>query len=363
MKFNLNFFDIGKQNGIDLIIITLFGVCEMWYRRNLFITAVFFALLVVLSGCADQEAEYEVNNEDYIILRLAESESAGYPSALADLEFARLVEEKSGGRIMVKVYDSSQLGNEKSVAEQVHFGGIDLARVGLESLTEYDADIEVATLPFIFKDVEHMWEVIEGQAGESFEQNLVKENIICLCWYEGGARHFYCSKGSIYDEEGLLDFKINLDYGQKTMEAFSFLGVSFVPAEQDEIYSLLEDGKLDGIEGNIINYFNNKYYEVAKYVTLDAHSYIPEVLIISRTTMIQLSKSDQEILEQAALEAAQFQRALWEETESSVMSALKGLNVSIYKLSETERESLATDTKPLYKVFDLPFYDQVLRDQ
>ena len=334
----------------------------MWYRIKLFITAVIFSLLAVLGGCADQEAEYEVNNEDYIILRLAESASAGYPSAQADLEFARLVEEKSGGRIMVKVYDSGRLGDERSVAEQVHFGGIDLARVGLESLTEYDANIEVVTLPFVFNDAQHMWSVIEGQTGESIQQDLVKENIICLCWYEGGARHFYCSKGSIFDGESLQDYKMDLDYGQKTMEAFSFLGVSFAPAEQDEIYSLLEDGTLDGIEGNVINYYNNKYYEVAKYVTFDSHSYVPEVLIMSRTTMIQLTKSDQEIIEQAAAQAALFQRELWEETEAGVMNSLKGLDVRLYRLSEKERENLIEEAAPLYEVFDLPFYDKVVTD-
>ena len=160
----------------------------------MFVKRIIVAWIIVLSvfsaGCASKDIGYEVNNENYIILRLAESQPENYPSTQGDIEFARLVEEKSNGRIRIKIYDSGRLGEEESVIEQVHFGGIDLARVDLASLVQYAPEIGVLTLPYVIQDSLHMWSVIEGALGEGIMVSLQKENILNLCWYEGGGNEF-----------------------------------------------------------------------------------------------------------------------------------------------------------------------------
>ena len=204
-----------------------------------------------------------------------------------------------------------------------------------------------------------MWKVIEGPIGDKYKENLQKEKIVCLCWYEGGARYFYNSKRDILSVQDLSGLKISIQNSQRIMDVYSYLGVSLVPTKPNDIYGALQKRYIDGIEDNIISYYSSKYYEVAKYVTYDAHSYIPELIIASRTTMIQLPKSDQELIEEAARESAIFQRNLWKRKESEAIEALKKLNVSFTYVDDKYKNSFFTSVKPFYDLLDMEYYYEI----
>ena len=313
--------------------------------------------LICAGGCARDDNKYIVNDANNIILRMAESQSASYPSTRGDEQFARLVDQKSQGRIQVKIYHSGQLGEEASVIEQVHFGGLDLARVDLAALSQYAPEIAAMTLPYIFDSAEQMWAVIEGPYGQTVQETLQKEKITCLCWYEGGARNFYNSRRPVDDLDDLSGLKLSIPYAQDVMDAYSYLGISLIPTLSGDRYSALKEGSIDGVEENVIIYFNSKYYEVCKYMTLDAHSYLPELIIASRTTLMQLPQSDQELIQEAARESAVFQRKLWAEAEQDVLEALKKLDVSLSVLDNNSREAFLKEATSLYDVMNLDHYE------
>jgi len=322
-------------------------------KNKVIIPIILSILLSVIScSCVNKDIQYNVINENYVILRLAESQFSNYPSTQGDREFARLIELKSEGRIRVEVYDSAKLGEEASVIEQVQFGGIDLARVNLVSLDQYVPEIGIMTLPYMFRSSEHMWKVIEGSIGQSFKESLLKEKIACLCWYEGGAINFYNSKRDIQNVEDLKGLKISSQHSQPVMDAYPYLGISLLSTKSNDIYKSLQKGFIDGVEDNIITYYSSKYYGVAKYVTYDAHSYTPELIIASRTTMIQLPQSDQELIEEAAQESAVFQRKIWADMEIEAMEALKIQKIDITYPSEKYKKEFLAAVKPLYDLVD-----------
>ncbi len=320
-------------------------VAKTWIVISLITIALCF------SGCGNKKESYSVSNGNHIILRLAETQPSNYPSARAAMEFARLVEQKSAGRIKVKVYDSGKLGDETSVVEQVQFGGIDLARVSLSSLAKYSVKAKITMLPYIFRSREHMWQVFDGPIGADINDDLYKEKILCLAWYEGGARSFYNAKKQINSIEDLKGLKISVQRSQTLMDMYSILGVSLVPTQSSGIYNAIQTGFIDGAEGNVVAYYTDKHYETAKYLAYDEHTRIPEVIIASRVATMQLSKTDRAIIEKAARESADLQRRLWLEIELEAFRTFNNLGIVITYADGKSKAEFLEAVQPFYNGF------------
>lgn len=321
------------------------------------ITAV--VTLSAIAGCRSSDNSFHVSDGNQIILRLAEAQPASYPSALGAKEFAKLVEQKTGGRISIKVYDSGRLGDEMSVIEQVQFGGIDLARVSLASLAKYSPKVRLITLPHIFSDSDHMWKVFDGPFGADIADGLRKEKIICLAWYEGGVKSYYNSKKPINTVADLRGLKISVQRSPIIMDIYSDMGISLVPTPSNEMYSALQSRTIDGVEDSLVAYYTSKHYEVAKYFTYDGHARIPEVIIVSRTTMMQFSRADQEIIEQAAKESAILQKKIWLTKEKEAYAALIAMNIRISIADTYSKDILLSFSKPYLDRFDREEVDAI----
>ena len=120
-------------------------------------------LVVVFLACVFAVALVAGNAAAATIMRLAETHPPDYPTTKGDYEFARLVKERSGGRISVEVYHSKQLGEEKAVIEQVQLGAIDMTRVSISVMAAFVRDLDALQLPYLYRDADHMWKVLNGR--------------------------------------------------------------------------------------------------------------------------------------------------------------------------------------------------------
>lgn len=166
--------------------------------------------LGLLSGCGTKTATTTTTTKP-VTLRLADIQAEGYPTILGDKEFAKQVEAKTNGRIKVQVYSGAQLGDEKSTIEQVQFGAIDAIRVGAAPLSEFNKDIGVLVLPYLYKDKDQMFRVLDGPVGDKMFASLqANSKIVGLCWLDAGARNFYNTKRDIKTPNDLKGLKIRV---------------------------------------------------------------------------------------------------------------------------------------------------------
>lgn len=86
-------------------------------------------------------------------LKLSEVHAEGYPTTLADQEFARLVEERTEGRIKIEVYSGGQLyGEETGAIEALQLGDIAFSRVSASPVSSYVPAMNAIQMPYLYKN-------------------------------------------------------------------------------------------------------------------------------------------------------------------------------------------------------------------
>lgn len=242
---------------------------------------------------------------------------AGYPNTVAMDKFAELLDQKSGGKMTLKMYHSGTLGSQPDAIEQVRIGGIQIANFNMGPIGPIVAEANVVSLPFIFKNTDHMWRVLDGKAGAMINAGLEKKGLISLAWYDAGSRSFYNSKKPIQTPADVKGLKVRVMNNDLYSGMISALGGNPSPMAFSEVYQSLKTGVVDGAENNWPSYESTGHYEVAGFHSNSQHLIIPEILAINADVFNALSDSEKKILKEAAEESAVLQRELWKKREKA----------------------------------------------
>ena len=293
--------------------------------------------MVLLFSCAKKTAEKE---EPLLVLRYGDNQPDYYPTTRAARYFSQLVEEKSGGRIEIEVYGDGRLGSENDVLRMVEYGGVDFMRISIGTLSAFYPEFQILQLPYLFSSSEHMWNVLDGDVGEYF-LSILDGDSIGLSWFDAGARSIYTIEkiDTLSDLQGKI---IRTQENDKMEEIFSLLGASTIQIPYGSVYSELMKKTIDGAENNFPSYMYTGHSDVARFVFLDEHMRLPEIMMMSRKAMEEIAEIDEgllDVIKEAAVEAGRFERELWrEEEEKAKRDALRsGCIVTYPSYEEIER--------------------------
>lgn len=330
----------------------------MFKKKVMAILATLAVGTMALAGCGgDSGSNGGSADGDKVVLRYAEIHPADYPTTKAATKFSELVKEKSNGRIQVDVYDSAQLGDEKASIEQLQYGGIDFTRVSITPLAEFNKSLNALSLPYLYRDVDHMWKVLDGDIGVSFMKSMEESGIVGLSWFDAGARNFYNSQREIKSVADLAGLKIRVQESALMMDTVKALGASPTPMAYGEVYSGLQTNVIDGAENNWPSYESTSHYEVAKYYVLDEHNRIPEMQLASKATMDKLSAEDQALIRECAQESAKYERELWAEREKASEEKVRAGGAVITTLDAAARQGFIDAVKSVYDVHGAEYKD------
>ncbi len=295
-------------------------------------------------------------SKDTIVLRLAETQTETYPATMGAIEFARLVEERTEGRIKIEVFTGGQLGgDEQAILEQVQFGAIDFTRVNFAPMTEFAPILNLLQMPYLFTDADHMHKVIDSEIGKELLDSVEAGNFIGLALYDAGTRNFYNSVRPIKTVEDMKGLKIRTTQSQLIVDMVEALGASATPMAFGEVYSSLQTGVIDGAENNWVSYDQNSHYEVAKYISLDGHTAPPEILVCSKMVFDKLSPEDQQILRECAKESELWERGKYGEIEQEAIDKVVAAGSEVNELED--REGFVKAVEPLYEKYAGDYMD------
>ena len=305
--------------------------------------ALVFALAAGVASALSAQAKPQFE------FKLAEVHDAAFPTTLGDVEFARLVNLGTQGRVHITVYANGTLGqDEKATVEQTQMGALDFARISLAPVSQFAKEMNVLSLPYLYRDSEHMWKVLSGPIGKNLLGAVSKANLTGLAYYDAGARNFYNTKKDIKSVADLKGMKIRVLQAKQMMDMVKLLGASPTPMPLGDIYSGLQTNVIDGAENNWPSYVSFSHFEVARYYTVDGHQRVPEILVASNIAMAKLTKADQDVIRKAAEDSVPFQRAKWVLAEKENEAKAKAAGCHITYLDPKALAEFQQAVQPIY---------------
>ena len=279
--------------------------------RRVIVTALLMVLLAAAAWSGGQDENgAEGSGIGEIKLAYAELNPDGHPMADVGYFFADKVKELSGGAMTIEVYTSGVLGSEKESMQALQTGGgsVDIFRGNTNSLGDYNLNkLSLFSMPYTFRDREHLWTVLESDIGTSYLAEPQEEGsrMVGLFYTEEGARHFFTSReiGGMSDLNG---FKMRVPKTQVMSDTVKALGIEPTPIDWGELYTSLQTGVVDGAEQPFAGYYNNKFYEVSPYYILDGHTYSPGIVLMSEAVWNKLSPAQQQVITEASAAAQAF---------------------------------------------------------
>ena len=270
------------------------------------------------------------------VLYFAHSLPVTHPVHRAIMDMKESLAQKSGGQLQIKVFPDGQLGTEREVLELLQIGSISMTKVSAASLSNFAPDYQVTSIPYLFRDREHLFKVLEGEIGKELLLSSTEYLLRGLCFYDAGARSFYAKNHQIESPEDLDGMKIRTMNDQMSVDMVNTLGGSATPMAYGELYTALQQNVVDGAENNIPSFVTSNHYEVCKYYSFDEHTMVPDVVVIGTRFWETLNDAEKIWLQEAADESVAKQKRYWKETVEENMKVLEKANVQFLYPDKSE---------------------------
>ncbi|MEQ5872525.1 TRAP transporter substrate-binding protein [Sagittula sp. NFXS13] len=286
----------------------------------------------------------------------------GYPNVTALESFAEDVAAMTDGEIEPQVYPGGVLGAQPDAIEQLRAGAIAVGNFNMGPMGEIVPATNVLSLPFIFRDVDHMHAAMDGEIGQRFSDALSEEGIVALSWMDSGSRSFYNTKKPIQTPEDMAGLKFRVMSNDLYVQMVDSLGGNATPMAYGEVYQSLKTGVIDGAENNYPSFESSNHYEVAKYYSITNHLIIPECICVAKSVWDETSPEMQEMVREAAVAAAQEQRELWAERSDASKQQVIDSGVAVNEV--TDSAAFQSAMEPVYAKFieANPDLEQLIRD-
>jgi tripartite ATP-independent transporter DctP family solute receptor len=292
-------------------------------------------------------------------IKSSDVHAMGYPTTDAIQFMGEWLEEQTDGELSITIYHSMQLGGEKEALEQVQLGALEMTRVSVGVVGPIVDDFNAFNLPYVFRSIDHMRNVVDGEIGQELLARLEAGELIGLGFMDAGARSFYNKEKPIRTPEDLEGLKIRVMQNPIFIDMMTEMGGSGIPIAFNELYTAMQTGVVDGAENNPPSYSTQKHYEQAGYYSLTEHLIVPEIFVFSKRIWDTLSEEHQNLIREASVLATQKERELWEAMEAKAMEELEALGVQINE--DVDKAAFIEATAPVREKFGAQYAELLER--
>lgn len=298
-------------------------------------------LLLLLTGCRPSGGART--------LKLGHGLPPSHPVHQAMVFLGERVAEKSAGELRVEVYPSQQLGTERECLELLQIGSLGMTKVSAAVMEAFAPSYKAFNLPYLFRDDPHRFAVLDGPIGRRILQDGERYWLRGLCYYDAGYRSIYTVNRPVREPADLAGLKIRTQESPTAFRMIRACGGSATPIAFGELYTALQQGVVDGAENNPPSFQLSQHYLVCKYFSLNEHTAVPDVLLISTKVWNTLTPQQQQWLQEAADESSHYQRTLWEQATREAMDAVEAAGVQILRPDKSQFAEKLVDLDQMYR--------------
>ena len=300
---------------------------------------------------------------DYI-MKVSHVVSASTPKGKAADFLEKRIEELTGGKIDVQVFPNSQLYGDGEEMKALAMNNVQLIMPSLSKFTSIAPQMQLFDLPFIFRDKDHLYKVMDGEVGKILKSKVdEKKQMLAMDYWDAGFKDLSSSKKPLILPEDANGMKFRIQ-SSKVLEAqFKSIGGNPQVLPFSEVYSALQQGVVDGTENPLSNFYTKKFHEVQSSLTRTEHGYLGYLVVMNEQFWNKLPKNLQDNISQAMKEATVLEREESAIEDAKIMEELKtyAKNTNKLQIIELTPEQKQQWKKAMSSVYP-KFYDVIGED-
>lgn len=307
----------------------------------------------LIAGVALALAAFSVAAQDVHerTIRFGHLNNTDHPVSMGVKKFAEVLAAKSGGKLKVQEFPSSQLGNELQQQSALQGGVQEMSAPATTSLAGIVKEFGLIDFPFSVANFAQADALLDGPLGQALIARLPEKGLVALGYWDLGFRNVTNSKRPITKPEDLDGLKIRVIPNPVFLETFKAFKANPVPMPFAELYGALESKAVDGQENPFAVILSNKFYEVNKYVSATNHVYAANIVLVSKKFWDRLTPTEQRLMHEAAAEARTYQRQQSRAAAQAAVGELKARGMLFNEVAPAEQARMAQIAKPVTDKF------------
>lgn len=289
-------------------------------------------------------AALPISAQTAIPIRVANPTADDDPIGVAAAQFSKRVRELAGNAVAVRVFSRSALGNENVALEGTIAGNIDVDIVSNTVLSGVVPELAVLDVPYGLTSPDHAWKVLDGDIGKTFNDRIQAKGVRVAGWAYAGSRCLMTRSKSVKTVADLANMKLRVPNNQTYNDIAKAWGTIATTVPWPETYLALSQGVVDGIETAPGPSFDQKHYEVAKYLIRTDHLIYFHLWVISDKSYQSWPEPVRNAVMTAAREAALMNRKLRLEQERGVYDEFSRKGVTVV---QPNRDEFAAKLRPV----------------
>ena len=280
------------------------------------------------------------------------------------IEYARLVEEASGGKITLTVHHSGELGNDAEALQSIRMGTIDIIFAGTSGYTEFYDKAKILDLPFLFKSAEQAYEIVNGEIGEKIFADLGNAGLVYLAEGDNGMRHISTTNRPVHTAADVEGLKLRVPTSQMYLDCWEALGANPVALALNELAIALSNGTAEGQDNATYHLVANATYDDIKYFSYINYMWMGCTMAANAATWNKIAPEYQEILKEQAKVAAKYSFDTIAQDNVTAQATLEAAGVQFDEEPDIQSFKDKLGIPAYYENYkDQPWYNQEIIDE
>ncbi|BCJ86403.1 DctP family TRAP transporter solute-binding subunit [Effusibacillus dendaii] len=311
-------------------------------------------LLGLLPACAPRVIDHEqVSKNEKIVIRFSHVVGEDTPKGQAARMFAKLMKERTNGKVEVQVFSNSSLYKDSEETDALQQNRIQIIAPATPKLSSLVPELAAFDLPYLYSDLDRYHQVLDGPVGQQIAASLYQQNMVELAYWDGGMKQFTNSVRPIRTPEDLAGMTMRIMPSAVLDQQFKLLQVTPVEINFNDLYSALTKKQVDGQENSISNIYSKRFFQVQKYLTLSDHGLLGYVVVMNRDFWNSLDPETRRTISLVMQEVTDWERQQAVQFEQNNLKAMSNCQcIEIDRLSQAEKDRWKEFYQPLYQTME-----------